>query len=260
LLLFRTLRYTPQMASEDLNIPQLLRLPLSDKKRAFPDGVILTGITSPNLRQALKDAGLPVLLLGNNYSGTDLEGDAVTFDGFQGAFDATRHLIDLGHTNILYIGDPKLSWFSNLFEGYLHGLREAGLKPITQNKGLSDSFYSNGYLSVDLMFQESTEITAIFAGYDDTALGAWKALNDRNLQVPRDVSLVGFDDEDYAAFTVPPLTTVRIDVETVGRELISQLYRKLQTPSATLPVVKLTTTLVKRGTCWPIRVLKKSAK
>jgi LacI family transcriptional regulator len=260
LLLFRTLRYTPQMAPEDLNIPQLLQLPLSDKKRGFPDGVILTGITSPNLRQALKDAGLPVLLLGNNYSGTDLEGDAVTFDGFQGAFDATRHLIDLGHTNILYIGDPKLSWFSNLFEGYLHALREAGLKPITQNKGLSDSFYSNGYLSVDLMFQEATEITAIFAGYDDTALGAWKALNDRNLQVPRDVSLVGFDDEDYAAFTVPPLTTVRIDVETVGRELISQLYRKLQTPSATLPVVKLTTTLVKRGTCWPVRVLKKSAK
>jgi hypothetical protein len=67
LLLFRTLRCTPQMAPEDLNIPQLLQLPLSDKKRAFPDGVILTGITSPNLRQALKDAGLPVLLLGNNY-------------------------------------------------------------------------------------------------------------------------------------------------------------------------------------------------
>jgi LacI family transcriptional regulator len=245
------------MAPEDLKIPQLLQLPLSDKKRGFPDGVILTGITSPNLRQALKDAGLPVLLLGNNYSGTDLEGDAVTFDGFQGAFDATRHLIDLGHTNILYIGDPNLSWFSNLYEGYLHALREPGLKPVTQNKQLSDSFYSNGYLSVNLMFQESTETTAIFAAYyDDTALGAWKALDDRKLQVPRDVSLVGFDDEDYAAFTVPPLTTVRIDVETVGRELISQLYRKMQNPSVTLPVVRLGTTLVKRGTCWPVKSAK----
>jgi DNA-binding LacI/PurR family transcriptional regulator len=65
------------------------------------------------------------------------------------------------------------------------------------------------------------------------------------------VSLVGFDDEDYAAFTVPPLTTVRIDVDALGRELIQQLYRKLQEPAATLPVVKLGTTLVKRGTCRP---------
>jgi DNA-binding LacI/PurR family transcriptional regulator len=156
--------------------------------------------------------------------------------------------------NILFIGDQKLSWFSALYQGYLQALEENGLKPIAQTKGLSDNFYSNGYLSVNMALEHSTEITAIFAGYDDTAMGALKALNDRGLAIPRDVSLIGFDDEDYAAFTVPPLTTVRIDVEVIGRELISLLYKKLKDPSVVLPVIQAGTTLMKRGTCWPAKV------
>lgn len=99
-----------------------------------------------------------------------------------------------------------------------------------------------------MVFERNSDITAIFAGYDDTALSAWKALNDRDLSVPCDVSLVGFDDE------VPPLTTVRIDVEAIGRELITRLYKKLENPSARLPVLRLDTTLVKRGTCWAVSV------
>jgi LacI family transcriptional regulator len=258
-ILFRTLRYTPETPAEQLNVGQLLEFSVSHRKEVLPDGVILTGLTYPNLLDAFRKVNIPVVLLGNNYAGSDLEEAAVFFDGFQGACDAARYLIDLGHTNILFIGDPKVSWFSTLYDGYLHALKESGLKPIAQTKGLSDSFYSNGYLSVQLVFGQSSEITAIFAGYDDTALGAWKAVNDRNLSVPRDVSLVGFDDEDYAAFTVPPMTTVRVDVEAIGHELIHQLYNKLKDPSVVAPAVRLGTTLVKRGTCWPVRVLSEMA-
>ena len=259
LVLFRSLRYSADTPAGELDVSELLRTPPPEKRGLSPDGVILTGLTYPNFIEALKAADVPFMLLANNYTGSDLSGDAVAFDGFQGACDATRYLIELGHTNILFIGDLKLSWFSRLYEGYLHAVKEAGLKPIAQTKGLSDNFYSNGYLSVEMMFRESNAITAIFAGYDDTALGAWKALNDRNVSVPREVSLVGFDDEDYAAFTAPPLTTVRIDVEGIGRELISQLYKKLQEPTSILPIIKLDTTLVKRGTCWPVAVLSESA-
>lgn len=258
LVLFRSLRYSAETAAANMDVHELLKTPAPDNRGLSPDGVILTGLTYPNFLEALRAADIPVVLLANNYTGSDLSGDAVAFDGFQGACDATRYLIELGHTNILFIGDPKLSWFSSLYEGYLHALKEPGLMPIAQTKGLSDNFYSNGYLSVEMMFPGSKDITAIFAAYDDTALGAWKALNDRNLSVPRDVSLVGFDDEDYAAFTAPPLTTVRIDVEAIGRELISQLYRKLQDPTLTLPIIKLDTMLVKRGTCWAVSVLSKS--
>lgn len=251
LLLYRTFQYTAETPSEELELGKILDLRIEGKTGPRPDGVVLTGPTFPNLLDALRQLDTPFAYLANNYGGTEPAEDAVAFDGQQGAHEATRYLTDLGHRQILFIGDPSVTWYSGIYEGYLQAIREADLKPLAQTKTLSDSFYSNGYLSVEMAFEESSDITAILAGYDEMALGAWKALDDRNLSVPRDVSLVGFDDEDYAAFTVPPLTTVRIDVDALGRELIQQLYRKLQEPAATLPVVRLGTTLVKRGTCRP---------
>ena len=73
--------------------------------------------------------------------------------------------------------------------------------------------------------------------------------------MPRDVSLIGFDDEDYASFTVPPLSTVRIDVDAIGRELISLLYAKLENPGLRTPAVRLPSNLIKRGSCRPLQVL-----
>jgi LacI family transcriptional regulator len=255
LLLFRTLQYSPETPPEDLQLARVLEFEFLGRDGTRPHGVILTGPTYQNLLQALQSLSIPYILLGNNFGGTNLGSDAVTFDGHQGSYEATRYLRDLGHTQILFIADPSVSWYAPIYEGYLRAMNEAGLNPIAQTKTLSDSFYSNGYLSVEIAFEQFQGITAIFAGYDETALGAWKALDDRNLSVPRDVSLIGFDDEDYAAFTVPPLTTVRIDVESLGRELINQLYRKIERPLGTVPIVTLGTTLVKRGTCRPLKTV-----
>ena len=253
LLVYKSLRFNAETPPEDLNIAQMLELSDHLSYGAPIGGVILTGLSYPNLIQALEKLGIPYVVLGNNYVGPDeLPKDAVYFDGYQGAYNSTRYLLDLGHTNILFIGDPHIGWFSSLHKGYSQALTEAGLKPIAQTKTLSDSFYSNGYLSVEIVYEKTDQISAIMAGCDEIGLGAWKALNDRNLSVPRDVSLVGFDDEDYAAFTVPPLTTVRIDVDTIGRELINLLYKKLSSPSAALPVVTVPTVLIKRGTCRPL--------
>lgn len=251
LLLYRTFQYAAETPPQELPLEQILNLRLETKRGPWPDGVVLTGPTYPNLLAALRRLEIPFVYLANNYGGNEPVEDAVAFDGHQGAYEATRYLTDLGHRQILFIGDPSVSWYTGIYEGYLQAVCEAGLKPLAQTKTLSDSYYSNGYLSVELALEQSPDLSAVFAGYDEIALGAWKALDDRNLSVPRDVSLIGFDDEDYAAFTVPPLTTVRIDVEALGRELIQQLYRKLREPAGPLPVSRLGTTLVKRGTCRP---------
>jgi LacI family transcriptional regulator len=195
-------------------------------------------------------------LLGNNYAGAEPpKTNAVYFEGYQGACESTRYLIDLGHAHILFIGDPNVGWFRSLYQGYLDALKEAGYSPIAQTKTLSNSFYSNGYLSVEMAFEQFKNITAIFAGCDEIALGAWKALNDRDLVVPKDISLIGFDDEDYASFTVPALSTVRIDMDAVGRELIRMLYSRLENPSQKPSAVRLPSNLIKRGTCRPQLVL-----
>jgi LacI family transcriptional regulator len=249
IVIFRSLHYG--VGDQASHLATAVQSQTRWKKESRADGAILTGLTYPNLLEALKLARIPAVVLGNNYSGPELKSDAVYFDGRQGAIDATRYLIDLGHRHILFIGDPSLSWFSALHDGYLEAMQSAGLSPITQTKGLTDSFYSNGYGSVQIALDASPEITAIFAAYDGTAMGAWKALNDRGLSVPSDVSLIGFDDEDYSAYTAPPLTTVRIDVAEIGKALIAQLRKRWMQPRGQAPTVRLGSVLIKRSTCWP---------
>ena len=254
LLVYKSFRLNPEHPVKTLSKAGLVELQASAVGSAT--GVILTGPSFPDLLQALEDLGVPYILLGNNFSGPKPpETDVVFFDGYQGAFESTRYLIDLGHRNILFIGDPAIGWFSSIYRGYADALAQANLVPIAQTKTLSDSFYSNGYFSVQMAFERDNSITAIFAGCDEIALGASKALNDRNLSVPRDVSLIGFDDEDYASFMVPPLSTVRIDVDVIGRELITLLYAKLDHPERKFPAVRLPSNLIKRGTCRPVQVL-----
>jgi DNA-binding LacI/PurR family transcriptional regulator len=254
LLVYKSLRLSPELPVKTLPTAGLAELQAGAVGSAT--GVILTGPSFPNLMEALQELGVPCILLGNNFSGPKPpETDVVFFDGYQGAVESTRYLIDLGHRNILFIGDPAIGWFSSIYQGYADVLAQANLVPIAQTKTLSDSFYSNGYFSVQMAFERDNSITAIFAGCDEIALGASKALNDRNLSVPRDVSLIGFDDEDYASFTVPPLSTVRIDVDVIGRELITLLYAKLDHPERKFPAVRLASNLIKRGTCRPVQVL-----
>ncbi|MGH9427200.1 MAG: LacI family DNA-binding transcriptional regulator [Terriglobia bacterium] len=254
LLIYKSFRLNPDLPAKDLSTAGLVELQANTV--GSPTGAILTGPTFPNLLEALEELAVPFVLLGNNFSGSKPpETDAVFFDGYQGAYESTRYLIDLGHRNILFIGDPTIGWFSSIYQGYADALSQANLAPIAQTKTLSDSFYSNGYFSVQMAFEQDNSITAIFAGCDEIALGASKALNDRDLSVPRDVSLIGFDDEDYASFTVPPLSTVRIDVEAIGRELITLLYAKFDHPERTFPAVRLPSNLIKRGTCRPAQVL-----
>jgi LacI family transcriptional regulator len=253
LLVYKSLRLTSEFSAKKIPSAGFLEL---GSPGGFPAGVILTGPTPPHVLEALQELALPYVLLGNNFSGPEPPlTDAVFFDGYQGAYESTRYLLDLGHKNILFIGDPGVGWFSSIYEGYTDAVTQANLNPIAQTKTLSDSFYSNGYLSVQMAFERDDSITAIFAGCDEIALGASKALDDRNLSVPRDVSLIGFDDEDYASFTVPPLSTVRIDVDAIGRELISLLYAKLESPGLRTPALRLPSKLIKRGSCRPLQVL-----
>lgn len=256
LLVYRSISIESDQSAESLDLSSVLHLNRGLHPPADGVGVILTGLTYPNVIEALRTINIAYMTLGNNYSSPNpLESSAVYFDGRKGANEATRYLIDLGHSRILFIGNPEIGWFQSLHQGYKEAINEADLPHIAQTKSLSDSFFSTGYSSVDMVFEQTAEVSAVLAGCDEIALGAWKALNDRGLSVPRDVSLIGFDDEEYSAFTVPPLTTVRIDTDAIGTELIQRLYQRMEDPTLEIPSVTLPATLIKRGTCRPVAAL-----
>lgn len=145
----------------------------------------------------------------------------VGVDQFSGAALATRHLIDLGHTEIVHVSGP-MDWNESRarLQGYLSAMYDAGLRPsepLTGDWTAASGFEAGGRLAV------RPEVTAVFAANDQTAVGVLRALSEAGRKVPEHVSVVGFDDIPEAPFLIPPLTTVRQDFATVGRRAIEVL-------------------------------------
>lgn len=247
-VLFTRHNYMPEMPPADLVLPNLLR------SRGIADCLILAGMNHRNFLDAIEDLGVPYVLLKNTYTSEEPRPpvDQVGWDDFAGSYEATQYLIELRHRDIWYLGDISLPWYKARFEGYVGAMRDAGLEPRGQTVGLSDNLYANGYSCMEMILDHHFPFTAIFAGYDEIAFGAWDALQRHGLSVPRDVSLVGYHDENQAQFKVPPMTTVHVDKSAVGRQLARMAIEKLKFPGKRIPEVIIPVTLTKRGTTRPL--------
>jgi DNA-binding LacI/PurR family transcriptional regulator len=174
----------------------------------------------------------------------------VRFNDFQGALDATNYLIQLGHRDVWYIGDTSLPWYQVRHEAYRQAMEQAGLQARAQTFGFSEDRFTNGLLSAQAILEQRTPVSAMFCGTDQVAYGAWEALRSRGLEVPRDMSLIGFDDQ-REEFRIPSLTSVRVDTIEVGRQLAKMAIAKIRTKGKRHPEIIVPTTLVIRETCRP---------
>ena len=146
-----------------------------------------------------------------------------------------------------FIGDTTLPWYRNRYAGYSKALKEAGIKPSAQTLGLSDDPFFNGFKSIQMALEQKLHITAVLAGNDDIAHGIWEGLTKAGLDVPRDVSLIGFDDQ-HCMGRLESLTSVRVEATEVGRQMAKMAIEKIRS-KARLQQVLLPTTLIKRETC-----------
>ena len=243
-VLFTSYNYSGDTKPTELKLPKVLQ------SHGVADCLILAGMNYENFLHAVEDLGVPYVLLKNIYTSEKPRPpvDQVGWDDLAGSYEATKHLLELGHRDIWYVGDTSFVWYKARFEGYSQAMHDAGLEPRGQTVGLSDNLYANGYASLEMILDQGYPITAILAGYDDIAYGAWDALLKHGLSVPHDVSIVGYHDEDQAQFKIPPLTTERVDKVGVGRQLARMAIEKLRFPGKHLPEVILPMTLMKRGT------------
>lgn len=150
----------------------------------------------------------------------------VTHD-FSGAADAARHLADLGHEIIAHISGPAT--FRSAHErrrGFTEGLAERGLKlKHTYDREAAYTFESGHAAAADLLSLKPRP-TAIFAGNDEMAAGVYKAARDLGLEIPKDLSVVGFDDSPVASRMWPLLTSVRLPIRDMGRMAAEKLFHK----------------------------------
>ncbi|MEQ1736150.1 MAG: LacI family DNA-binding transcriptional regulator [Rhodoglobus sp.] len=155
-----------------------------------------------------------------------VQSHAMSVDQVAGARMATKHLIDLGHTEIMHISGPQ-DWIEAeaRMQGFLDAIDSADLR--TRAPILGDWTAHFGYYA-GLELLRFRDFTAVFAGNDQMALGFSHACRDMGLSIPGDISIVGFDDIPEAAHFFPPLTTVRQNFPEIGRRAVSLLLGELR--------------------------------
>jgi DNA-binding LacI/PurR family transcriptional regulator len=182
------------------------------------DGLILLSFRKRDREEASSTfpAGAPIVLFGDD-GGAEVY--SVDVDNFGGSVDVVRHLHRLGHSKITHIAGPEAAAASPLrTAGYKAAMKEFGL-PLERG-WIADSDWTveGGYRAMKRLLQRGG-FTAVFASNDGSAAGALRAIREAGPKVPEDLSVVGFDDNEFAPLLSPALTTVRQPWTKIGARL-----------------------------------------
>ncbi len=196
------------------------------------DGVIVASSRVGALYMPLlKEIGVPIVLINNQQEGPFVQ--SVGVDNIESAAVATRFLIQQGHRVIAYIeGPPEHSSSDDRLSGYQRALAQAQI-PFDPTLVISGNGRFVSGEQVAQLLARSPVPTAIFCYNDLTAIGALRALKSRGLRVPQDISLVGFDDVEFASYVDPPLTTICQPKDEMGRLAMQMLIDLLQGKAVT---------------------------
>lgn len=212
------------------------------------DGVIpMIELPLNDSSQLVVPPQLPVVVI----SGGAISGDFPYIDNDQvgGTQAAVRHLLSLGHRTVHLIGGPEASFPASLREhAWRQALEEDGrpVPPVEHGDWSADAGYRIG-----LRLGAERQVTAILAANDQMALGLLRALHELGRSVPRDISVVGFDDIPEASCFWPPLTTVSQAFERLGRLAVGTLLEQIRTGRTTPGRSVVATSLVVRASTGP---------
>lgn len=192
------------------------------------DGLIIMPVGQKHHHIAsLLHEGLPMVLLDRCFD--ELNADAVMVDNYRGAFEATEHLIRYGHSHIAIIKGLADTFTNNgRVQGYKDALARHGFAVDESLIVGRDFGKENGYIETKLLLQRASPPTAIFAASDLITLGALQAIFEAGWRIPEDISLVAFDDMDFAPFVMSPLTAVAQPKEVMGEIAVKLLVQQIK--------------------------------
>lgn len=191
------------------------------------DGVVFIAATLSNHHiQPLIESDVPVVIVDRELPG--IEADVVLSDNYRGGYQAARYLIELGHRRIACITGPSnLSSSAARVSGYRAALEENGLSVDEALIVRGDFHYQGGIDGVKTLMRLPEFPTAIFACNDLMAIGALRSLHRQNLRVPKDVSIIGFDDIAQASFVSPSLSTIAQLKYEIGQIVVKMLVDRI---------------------------------
>jgi LacI family transcriptional regulator, repressor for deo operon, udp, cdd, tsx, nupC, and nupG len=234
------------LLGDTLNRPERELEYLQSVMQRQVDGVISLGHTLPPVRK-FRDGKTVPLVMACEYL-HDASVASVSIDNIAAAALATRHLLEQGHRRIAFINGPAYTPLSkDRLRGYRAALKEAGQ---LYEKALvlrGDFSLASGESAAQELLAARRKFTAIFAANDAMGIGAIKVLRAHGLDVPGDVSVMGFDDIEFAQYVEPPLSTIHQPRRDIGRAAMARMIALLSGVGAPAAPIVLEHELVVRG-------------
>ncbi|MCQ4923528.1 LacI family transcriptional regulator [Tissierella carlieri] len=208
------------------------------------DGIILTASES-SISKSLDRCNTPMVLVDRDIA-SDKKVGRIVVNNEEGAYNATNFLIKKGCKNIGFISaDSKTKLSAARLRGYEKALIDNGLKIDKEKIFLQNYTIESGYQGTMALLMQ-TEIDGVYCGNDLIAIGAIKALKEKNIKIPKEVKIIGFDDISISQYIDPPLTTIKQPIYQMGEEAVEMLISMIEEKSIKMTKV-LETILVERG-------------
>lgn len=222
------------------------------------DGIIFisAGVESNNLEKT-SEFQIPIVVIDRDIKA--INADIVLVDNFQGGYDATRYLIELGHRKIACVGGSSPATpGAERIQGYKKALFENKIKVDPTLIIPGDYRFGSGHTAMRELFSRGSLPTAVFACNDMMAMGVIQAVYEQGMKIPDDISVIGFDNIPFSETVYPTLTTIAQPIHEVAGLAVDLLIEKIkyqgqhQRPGKEKPAYKrivLDTKLIKRNSC-----------
>lgn len=234
---------------QETNNEDIIKMPYLFQEDRVDGLLIVSPIYEDLYILELKGKKIPFVLMDNQKHHPSIP--SIIVNNYKGGYDATRHLLEIGHKRILHISGPDIYMSSQEREkGYRDAMTEAGCEPYVIN---SRQFsIACGYeITQKLIGEGSLNYTGIFAADDYIAFGVIDSLRNSNIKVPEDISIIGYDDQDLASSFHPQLTTIKQPAGEMGRKGAETLLKIIKGELKRFNTVKLDPELVVRESTAP---------
>jgi DNA-binding LacI/PurR family transcriptional regulator len=209
-------------------------------KQNSPEGVILlaTEMEQKDL-QEFERMNIPFVFLDNSFA--DEHVDSVFIGNERASCEAVSYLIETGHHDVGYLHSAvHINNFDSRQKGYCLALMKHGIPAKEEDVFLLDSTIEGAYEDMRRILAGGRKIpAALFADNDIIAVGAMKAIKEFGLRIPEDISVIGFDDMPYCELADPPLSTVRVSKQYMGRLAVRRLVEKIESHESKADYVKI---------------------
>ncbi len=212
-------------------------------------GVIIvpTSGNEPFLRNLVGE-DFPMVMVDRRVEGLNI--DTVSINNEYGAYQATKRLIENGHSRIgIICGIKGLSNTEERFGGYKKALKESGIPLSKELITYGDYVEKGGRNAMNRLLSLKNPPTAVFSTNNLMTLGCIKELYSRKIPIPDKMALIGFDDSTWAEALIPPLTTIKQPGYELGINAAELLIKRLNNPSSSTMNIVLNTELIIRESC-----------